>query len=209
MKNMACSLFLTERDEDYYDGLFQADGKTPVKPPAYKGRIVTTLHKAKEVRPFVERCITIARQALPHQEKAAEFSVDAERNSDEWNSWRKSENYSKWNEAIAPAVNARRRVFSLLRDKEAVQILFDEIAPRFAQRLGGYTRIMRMASVRLGDAGQNAVLELVGVHDRATQTSQKPAFDLDDDDSTTDDSTTDDGVIEQESSSENAEDDAN
>ncbi len=178
LKNLTCSLFLTERDEDHYEGLFQSDGKTAVKPPAHKGRIVTTLHKAKEVRPFVEHCISIACRALPHQEKAAEFEAPGARNSDEWQGWRKSENYTKWLAAIAPAVTARRRVFALLRDKDAVRILFDEIAPRFAKRSGGYTRILRLANVRLGDAGQQAILELVGKHDRVKLKSQKPTFEV-------------------------------
>ncbi len=176
MRNLTCSLLLTERDEDFYEGLMQADGKTPVNPPAHKGRIVTTLHKAKEVRSYVEKCVSLAKNALPHESKADEFATQADRNSDEWNTWRKSDNYAKWNAAIAPAVAARRRAFALLRDKEAVQILFEEVAPRFVDRTGGYTRVLRLADRRLGDAGQQAILEFVGVHDRVKQTAQKPAF---------------------------------
>ena len=55
LKNLAASLFLTLRDDMFYQGLYQSDGTTPVNPPAYKGRVKTTLHKAKEVRPLVER----------------------------------------------------------------------------------------------------------------------------------------------------------
>ncbi|HMO13242.1 MAG TPA: L17 family ribosomal protein [Pirellulaceae bacterium] len=181
LKNLACSLFLTERDDDFFEGMFQSDGKTAVKPPAHKGRITTTLQKAKEVRSFVERCITIAVKSLPHAEKARQFATDAERNSDAWQTWRKSSDHAKWVEAIAPVVNARRRVFAMLRDKEAVRILFDEIAPRFANRPGGYTRVLRLANVRLGDAGQQAILELVGKHDRVKQKAKKPTFDQSDD----------------------------
>ena len=65
----------------------------------------------------------------------------------------------------------------LLGDKQAVTILFDEIAPRFADRSGGYTRILKLATPRLGDAGSRAILEFVGVHDRATVKSTRPAFD--------------------------------
>ena len=54
----------------------------------------------------------------------------------------------------------------MLRDKEAVSVLFDELASRFADREGGYTRIVRLAEVRLGDAGAQALIEFVGERDR-------------------------------------------
>ena len=181
LRNLAASLILTERDEAFYEGLTQADGTTVVNPPRHKGRVVTTLQKAKEVKPLVEKCVTIARKALPHERAADEFSTDADRNSEAWKKWREGEQWQKWNAAMAPAIAARRRVFSILRDKEAVEILFDEIAPRFEERPGGYTRVMRLATPRLGDAGTQAILEFVGKHDRVAQTSQKPAF-VDDED---------------------------
>jgi large subunit ribosomal protein L17 len=179
LRNLACSLILTERDPDYYEGLLQSDGKTPVKPPKYKGRVVTTLHKAKEVRPLVEKCVTIAKKALKHQEAAQEFATEEDRNSAGWKKWRESEQWHKWNAAIAPAISARRRVFSILRDKEAVELLFDEVAPRFADRPGGYTRVLRLAKPRLGDAGTQGIIEFVGVHDRVKLKSEKPAFETD------------------------------
>ena len=179
LRNLACSLILTERDPAYYEGLLQSDGKTVVKPPKYKGRVVTTLHKAKEVRPLVEKCITIAKKALQHQEAAQEFATDEDRNSAGWKKWRESDTWQKWNTAIAPAITARRRVFSMLRDKEAVEILFDEVAPRFTDRPGGYTRVLRLAQPRLGDAGEQGIIEFVGVHDRVKVKSEKPAFESD------------------------------
>ena len=63
-------------------------------------------------------------------------------------------------------VAARRRALRLLGDKQAVRILFDDIAPRFADRNGGYTRVLRLAKPRLGDAGTRAILEFVGKNDR-------------------------------------------
>ncbi len=180
LRNLACNLILTERDEMYYEGLRQPDGKTVVNPPAHKGRIVTTLHKAKEVRPLVEKCVTIAKRALPHEQAARQFEVDAERNSEQWRQWRNSDQWQQWAAAMAPAVSARRRAFQILRDPEAVSILFEDIAPRFVERPGGYTRIMRLAKPRLGDAGTRAILEFVGQHDRVTtREARRPTFEDD------------------------------
>ena len=184
MRNLACSLILTVREDEFYEGLYQSDGKTAVAPPAKKGRIVTTLHKAKEVRPLIEKCITIAKKALPHEEQARRYSVDADRNTDEWRSWRSSDQWKQWSAARAPAVAARRRVFQILRDKEAVALLFDEIAPRFEDRPGGFTRVLRLAKPRLGDAGVRAILEFVGENDRIKKrAAAKPAFDDQEDES--------------------------
>ena len=56
--------------------------------------------------------------------------------------------------------------FALLRDKEAVRILFRDLAPRFRDRAGGYTRVVRLSTCRLGDGGPQAILEFVGENDR-------------------------------------------
>ena len=165
LRNLACALVLTERD---------AEGEANA--PKIKGRIVTTLHKAKEVRPLVERCVTIARKALPHLEAAESLESDAERGSDAWRTWRHSPQWQEWNQAIAPALAARRRVLRILGDKQAVRILFDDLAPRFAERNGGYTRVLPLAKPRLGDAGRQAILEFVGTHDRVRRRAEKPAF---------------------------------
>jgi large subunit ribosomal protein L17 len=58
-----------------------------------------------------------------------------------------------------------------------VSVLFDEVAPRFVDRPGGYTRIVRLAKPRLGDAGTQAILEFVGVRDRVIERSVRPTFD--------------------------------
>ena len=165
LRNLASSLILTERDAEF-----------DPNEPKVKGRVTTTLHKAKEVRPLVEKCITIARRSLKHQENAEQYTTEAERGSAEWKQWRSSDQWQKWCAAIAPTVAARRRALRLLGDKQAVQILFDDIAPRFADRDGGYTRVLRLAKPRLGDAGVQAIIEFVGVHDRETVRSEKPAF---------------------------------
>ena len=60
----------------------------------------------------------------------------------------------------AAKVHARRMVASRLGDNEVIKRLFDEIAPRFASRPGGYTRMMRLGP-RQGDAAEMVLLELV------------------------------------------------
>ena len=85
-------------------------------------RIVTTISKAKALRPVAEKMITLGKRENLH---------------------------------------ARRRALSFIRRKEVVYKLFDEIAPRFSERNGGYTRILRLG-FRQGDQAEMALLELVG-----------------------------------------------
>ncbi len=87
--------------------------------------------KAKELRPFVERLITIAKRGV-----AA-------------------------GDANGKALHARRMVLAELPDQEVVRKLFDTLAPRFAERPGGYTRILRVG-FRRGDSAEVAHVELVG-----------------------------------------------
>jgi large subunit ribosomal protein L17 len=91
-------------------------------------RIETTMPKAKELRPFVERLITIAKRGVATN---------------------------------GQALHARRMVMSEIPDKEAVGKLFETLAPRFAERPGGYTRILRVG-FRRGDSAEVAQVELVG-----------------------------------------------
>ncbi len=100
------------------------------------GTITTTVEKAKFVRPFAEKLITLARKGT---------------------------------------LAARRRVIALLQDRDickvengepvktgtVVQKLFNEIGPSFADRNGGYTRIIRLPLRRVGDNGQLVLLQLV------------------------------------------------
>jgi large subunit ribosomal protein L17 len=163
LKNLASSLLLTEKDAEFDDN-----------PPATKGRVVTTMAKAKEVRPIIDRCITMARKTLEDQRKADTLDSAAERNSEEWRQWRSSQQWTDWNQAIAPVLTARRRAIQILGNKEAVSILFDTVAPRFEERPGGYTRIMRLAKPRLGDGGIRVILEFVGERDRIKVSAPEP-----------------------------------
>lgn len=163
LRNLASALMLTERDAEAGE----------VGAPKVAGRIITTVAKAKEVRPLVERCITIAKRGLVSLEQARAFGTTADRDSAEWKKWRTSGQWSQWAKAVSPAVAARRRVVQLLGDKQAARIVFEKIAPRYVDRPGGYTRILKLATPRLGDAGPRALLEFVG-SEVAAGRSQKP-----------------------------------
>ena len=84
-------------------------------------RIETTTAKAKELRPYAERLITLARRGDVHSRRLA----------------------------------ARK-----IQDRNALGKLFDDIAPRFAERPGGYTRILKLGH-RKGDAADMSLIELV------------------------------------------------
>jgi large subunit ribosomal protein L17 len=86
------------------------------------GRLMTTLPKAKEVRPLAERMITLGKQDNLH---------------------------------------ARRQVHSYLLKDETAKKVFDTIAPKFANRKGGYSRIIKLGN-RKGDGADIAIIELLG-----------------------------------------------
>jgi large subunit ribosomal protein L17 len=94
-------------------------------------KIKTTDPKAKELRRWVERVITLGKRGDLH---------------------------------------ARRQVLSIVYDKTVVKKLFDTIGPRFKDRPGGYTRIIKLG-VRHGDAAQMALIELVGNEAASTATT--------------------------------------
>lgn len=85
------------------------------------GSIITTVHKAKDLRRVVEPFITLGGEDTLHN---------------------------------------RRKAYSFLKSKEVVQKLFNEIGPKFKERPGGYTRVVRTIS-RPGDAAEMAVIQLV------------------------------------------------
>ena len=86
-----------------------------------KERIITTVAKAKELRPFAEKMITLGKRDNLH---------------------------------------SRRRALSIIRRKSVVHKLFDSLAPRYADRNGGFTRIIRLG-FRNGDSAEIAIIELV------------------------------------------------
>ena len=92
-------------------------------------RIETTVTRAKELRKFVEKAITLGKKA-------------------------------NTTEDVAKKVHLRRQAFAFLRNEEAVAKIFNEIAPKYSERNGGYTRIIK-TDVRRGDSAELAIIELV------------------------------------------------
>src|SRR5687768_3041580 len=73
------------------------------------------------------------------------------------------------------SLHAYRRAISILQDKEMAKKLFDEIAPKFADRPGGYTRIIRMPRNRLGDNASQAIFELTIPREKAAPPKEEEA----------------------------------
>ncbi|MEN9795462.1 MAG: hypothetical protein RLZZ150_439 [Bacteroidota bacterium] len=96
-------------------------------------RVVTTVAKAKELRPFAEQLITRARNAHRSEKTGAISGVD---------------------------VHNRRMVGRFIKNKAVLQELFDTIAPLVLERNGGYTRIIKLGQ-RRGDNAETAMIELV------------------------------------------------
>ncbi len=70
------------------------------------------------------------------------------------------------------SLHARRQALAFVKDPEVVAKLFKDLAPRFAQRKGGYTRIVRLG-FRQGDGAQMAILELLGSGYKAPKADEK------------------------------------
>lgn len=98
-------------------------------------RIVTTLPKAKELRPLIEKLITLGKN---------------------------------------DSVHARRNAAKMVQDDAMVAKLFGTLGPRFAERPGGYTRIIKLGA-RRGDAAEMAILEFVGYELAADAKKAAPA----------------------------------
>ncbi|MBI4612171.1 MAG: 50S ribosomal protein L17 [Planctomycetes bacterium] len=128
------------------------------------GRIVTTKEKAKEARPFAERMITLAKKKDLHHYRLVADRLrlsqkfrpapppEPEKKEEEEEDQKKA----KEKEPKEPAPEAPKRRWDIrLLDK-----LFNEIAPRFQDRPGGYTRIVTLSTYRRGDGANRVLFEL-------------------------------------------------
>ncbi|HXI87856.1 MAG TPA: 50S ribosomal protein L17 [Parvularculaceae bacterium] len=110
-------------------------------------QITTTLPKAKELRPIVEKLVTMAKKA----------NKDATR-----------------------SLNLRRLAIARIRDEEQAKKLFETLGPRYADRHGGYIRIMK-AGFRYGDNAPLAVIEFVDRDEAEKGKDSGPVIGVDDD----------------------------
>lgn len=109
--------------------------------------ISTTIQKAKEVKPFAEKLITLAKKgSLQHRRRAISLLG---------------------NRAIYAEEDGQ-----MVKKGTVVGKLFSEIGPRYLDRAGGYTRIIQMPLRRLGDNGQLVILQLVGENDKRVKKSK-------------------------------------
>ncbi len=105
-------------------------------------RIITTVEKAKEARRFVEKLITLAKKGTLHARRLAVVRLGPVADK---------EMFDPKGEPLGQTV---------------LQKLFSDIGPRFQDRAGGYTRIIKRHERRLGDAGRTAYLELLKAGER-------------------------------------------
>ncbi len=129
-------------------------------------RIVTTLPKAKELRPFIEKAITLSRKAASLEGNGSEVrGVHLRRQAA---AYFHAGNFRR-------AVTTRRGQTPAPRSAgvAAVRRLFDELGERYKDRPGGYTRIIKMGR-RSGDGAELAIIELVdNVRDQSVQTRKR------------------------------------
>jgi large subunit ribosomal protein L17 len=111
------------------------------------GQITTTVPKAKAMQPFVEKLITLAKRGDLHSRRLVLARLrDRIMTGDE-------------------SVLERNRYGELRRGPKLVKHLFEEVAPRFADRPGGYTRIVRLGKKRIGDKAELCIIQLCGEED--------------------------------------------
>lgn len=125
-------------------------------------RLITTLPKAKELRPFAERAITLGKRALVAEVPAS--ALHKRRLAAAY--------FFSGNTNRVPDGGYKRPQAPRTAGVAALDKLFDEVAARFAERPGGYTRILKLGT-RRGDGAEMALIELVGSETQEVHQEEK------------------------------------
>lgn len=125
-------------------------------------RLITTLPKAKELRPFAERAITLGKRALAAE--VPETALHKRRLAAAY--------FFSGNTSRVPDGGYKRPHAPRTAGVAALDKLFDEVASRYAERPGGYTRILKLGA-RRGDGAEMALIELIGSETREAHAEEK------------------------------------
>ena len=125
-------------------------------------RVVTTLPKAKELRPFAERAITLGKRALESETPAA--ALHARRQAAAY--------FYSGNAGRIPDGGYKRPQAPRTAGVQALDKLFGDLSSRFAGRPGGYTRILKLGP-RRGDGAEMALIELIGSEAKPVHQEEK------------------------------------
>jgi len=144
------------------------------------GQIVTTIPKAKAVAPFVEKIITLAKQGDLASRRRVIAKMGGDRLGFDWlyvakgateaekDAVQKLRDHTTGFFELPDSSEVERNRYGELRSApKIVKHIFDHIAPRFADRAGGYTRIVKLGRKRIGDGTELCVLQFVGNEDGA------------------------------------------
>ena len=142
------------------------------------GQIVTSVPKAKALQPFVEKIITKAKQGDLHSRRRVIQMLGRDRKAFEWLYVPKGadeahkqrvadqrERTEKFFDIPSDDQVERNRYGELRKAPRLVRHIFENVAPRFEDRQGGYTRIVRIGYHRLGDATEMCVIQFVGAEE--------------------------------------------
>jgi len=142
------------------------------------GQIVTTVQKAKALQPFVEKIITQAKRGDIHSRRLIASKLGGDRRAFDWlylpknateeeadQVRRLSDRASQFFDIPDSSEVERNRYGDIRKAPRIVKHIVDSVAPRFQDRAGGYTRIVRLGRVRLGDAGELCVIQFVGAEE--------------------------------------------
>jgi large subunit ribosomal protein L17 len=142
------------------------------------GQVVTTIPKAKAVQPMVEKIITMAKEGTLAARRRVIAKLGGDRQGFEWlylpkdASDAEKDKVNKQRDHAAqffdvPESSAveRNRYGEIRKAPKLVKHIFENVAPRFRDRPGGYTRIVKLGKNRLGDGTELCVIQFVGAEE--------------------------------------------